>query len=131
MSEKPNKPKETNNVMCRRKSMNIHQHKYIKLLDYAITQKNAYHMEPGLKASNMTETEFENIRDSLFINANMQAPPPNKNQTYDWRLRPEAVFGYLTYKQYEHAEKSSKTALYISSLSIVIAVLTLIVSAVT
>lgn len=49
-------------------------HKYIKLLSYAISQKIPYHMEPGLQSANMTETEFENIRDSLFINANMQAP---------------------------------------------------------
>lgn len=110
--------------------MNIHEHKYIKLLDYAVSQKGSYHMEPGLTAANMTETEFENIRDSLFINAHMHAPPPNKSQIYEWRLRPEAVFGYLAYKQYEHAESSSKTALYISSASLLIAVLTLIMTAI-
>lgn len=85
-------------------------------------------MEPGLQSANMTETEFENIRDRLFINANMQAPPPGKNQVYDWRLRPEAVFGYLTYKQYEHAQQSSKRALYIASASLGVAVLTLVTS---
>ncbi len=107
--------------------MSIEQHKYIKLLDYAISQQSSYHMEPGLQSANMTESEFENIRDSLFINSNVQSPP-NKNQVYDWRLRPEAVFGYLTYKQYEHAQKSSKRALYISSASFSVAVLTLVIS---
>jgi hypothetical protein len=110
--------------------MSINEHKYIKLLDYAIAQKSSYHMEPGLLDANMTETEFENIRDSLFINARMQAPPPNKNQVYDWRLKPEAVFGYLTYKQYEHAQKSSRQALYISAISLTVATLTLVVTGV-
>ena len=108
--------------------MSIEQHKYIKLLDYAISQRSSYHMEPGLQSANMTESEFENIRDSLFIKANMQAPPPNKNQVYDLRVRPEAVFGYLTYKQYEHAQKSSKRAFYISSAFFSVAVLTLVIS---
>lgn len=108
--------------------MSIEEHKYIKLLSYAISQKSSYHMEPGLQSANMTETEFENIRDSLFINANMQAPPPGKTQVYDWRLRPEAVFGYLTYKQYEHAQQSSKRALYIAAASLGVAALTLVIS---
>lgn len=108
--------------------MSIEQHKYIKLLEYAINQRGSYHMEPGLLIAGMTETEFENIRDSLFINANMQAPPPNKSQIYDWRLSPEAVFGYLTFKQYEHAQKSSKKALYISVVSLAVATLTLSVT---
>lgn len=108
--------------------MSIEEHKYIKLLSYATSQRSSYHMEPGLQLANMTETEFENIRDSLFINANMQAPPPGKNQVYNWRLRPEAVFGYLTYKQYEHAQKSSKRALYIATASLGAAVLTLLIS---
>lgn len=110
--------------------MSINEHKYIKLLDYAVAQKSSYHMEPGLHNANMTETEFDNIRDSLFINAHMQAIPPNKNQVYDWRLKPEAVFGYLTYKQYEHAQKSSKNALYISTISLAVAALTLAVTGV-
>ncbi len=114
-------------VMCRREIMDIHEHKYIKLLDYAVAQKSSYHMEPGLKSANMTETEFENIRDSLFINAHMQAPPPNKHEVYDWRLRPEALFGYLTYKQYEHAVKSTHRALYISSASLVVALIALVI----
>lgn len=108
--------------------MSIEEHKYIKLLSYAISQRSSYHMEPGLQSANMTETEFENIRDSLFINANMQTPPPGKNQVYDWRLRPEAVFGYLTYKQYEHAHKSSKRAFYVATASLCVAVLTLIIT---
>lgn len=108
--------------------MSIEEQKYIKLLDYAIAQLSSYHMEPGLESANMTESEFVNIRDSLFINANIQAPPPNKNQVYDWRLRPEAVFGYLTYKQYEHAQKSSKRALYIAAASHSVAVITLVIS---
>jgi hypothetical protein len=101
-------------------------HKYIKLLDYAVAKDGLYHMAPALTAAKMTETEFENIRDSLFINAHTQAPPPNKNQNFEWRLRPEAVFGYLTYKQYEHAQQSSKRAMYISSGSFIVAILSLI-----
>ncbi|MDH5358149.1 MAG: hypothetical protein OEW63_05940 [Gammaproteobacteria bacterium] len=108
--------------------MSINKHKYIKLLEYAVAQKSSYYMEPGLLAANMTETEFENIRDSIFINANTQAPPPNKNQVFDWRLKPEAVFGYLTYKQYEHAQQSSKQAIYISAISLAVATLTLVVA---
>ena len=108
--------------------MSIKEHKYIKLLDYAVEQKGSYHMEPGIKEANMIEREFKNIRDSLFINVHMQAPPPNKNQTYDRRLKPEAVLGYFAYKQYEHAQKSSKQTLYISSVSLAVATLTLVLT---
>ncbi|MBK1888358.1 hypothetical protein [Marinobacter sp. DY40_1A1] len=109
--------------------MSIEEHQYIKLLDYAISQKGSYHMEPGLSAAKMTEREFESVRDTFFINAHMQAPPPGQSQVYDWRLRPEAVFGYLAYKQYDHAQKSSKRALYISSASLMVAAASLVVGA--
>jgi len=110
--------------------MSIEEHQYIKLLDYAISQEGSYHMEPGLSAAKMTEREFESVRESLFLNAHMQAPPPGQPEVYDWRLRPEAVFGYLTYKQYDHAQKSSKRALYISSVSLIIAAGSLVVGAI-
>ncbi|EKO3401391.1 hypothetical protein OI845_004323 [Vibrio fluvialis] len=106
----------------------MNQHKYIKLLEFAVKQTSSYCMQDGLKAANMTENEFLNIRDSLFINAQMISPPPTMSQVYDWRLRPEAVFGYLGFKQYEHAQKSSKTAMYVASASLIIAVLTLAVT---
>jgi hypothetical protein len=54
--------------------VSIEQHQYIKLLDYAISQKGSYHMEPKLAAAKMTEREFDTVRESLFLNANMQAP---------------------------------------------------------
>lgn len=107
-------------------SMSIDEHKYIKLLDYAVSQVGSYHMTPALERANMTEREFELIRDTLFVNANMQAPPPRPNQTYDWRLRPEAVFGYLAYKQYEHAQKSSQRAFYVASGSLIVAFFALV-----
>jgi hypothetical protein len=109
--------------------MNIEEHKYVKLLEYAVSQKGSYHMEPGLKQANMTEREFELIRDSIFINANMQAPPPGKSQVYDWRLKPEALFGFLAFKQYEHAQASANRAIWFSSVSLLVAITTLGISA--
>lgn len=106
----------------------MNNHKYIKLLEYAVSKTDSYHMEPGLIEANMTESEFELIRDSLFINAHLQSPPPNKSQIFEWRLRPEAVFGYLSYKQYEHAQKSSKKAIYIATVSAWVAAATLVIT---
>jgi hypothetical protein len=105
--------------------MDINDHKYIKLLEYVMDKKSSYVMRDALDYAKMTESEFLNVRDVLFINANMQAPPPNASLIYDWRLRPEAVFGYLNYKQYQHSVKSSNKAVYISVVSLIIAVLTL------
>lgn len=105
--------------------MKIEKHKYIKLLEYAISQTSSYHMEPGLREANMTEREFLYIRDSIFINANTQAPPPNIYEVFDWKLKPEAIFGYLSFKQYEQAQGSSSKAFYISTASLVVAILTL------
>jgi hypothetical protein len=56
-------------------------------------------MEPGLSVAKLTEREFESVRESLFLNAHMQVPPPGQSEVYDWRLRPDSVFGYLTCKQ--------------------------------
>ena len=106
----------------------MEKHQYIELLEYAMSQKGSYHMEPGLVKAKMTESEFQNVRDAFFVNAHIQAPPPNKSQVFNWRLSPEAVFGYLSYKQYEHAQKSSTQAFYISIASLSVAVLTLAVT---
>jgi hypothetical protein len=66
--------------------MSIEEHQYIKLLDYAISQKGSCHMEPGLSAAKMTEREFESVRESLFLNAQMQAPPSGQSEVYNFRL---------------------------------------------
>ncbi|MFQ3282961.1 hypothetical protein [Reinekea sp.] len=103
------------------------KHKYIKLIEFAISQDSAYHMQLGLDASKMSESEFKLIRDSTFLTEHLE---PNMPMSYifDWKLKPEAIFGYLSYMQYEHSDKSSKRAMFFSTASLIIAIASLAIT---
>jgi hypothetical protein len=81
-----------------------------------------FHLEPALKASKLTKDEFEMIRDSLFYRDNLPEIHEPTSQLLEWKLKPDAVFAYLSYKQYEHAIISTKRALWIATASLVVAV---------
>jgi hypothetical protein len=103
-------------------------HRYIKLLDYVVEEDSSFHLDPALLSANMSEAEFELIRDSIFYRENLPDSISLRNQVLSWTLKPEALFGYLTYKQYQQAVKSSKRAMYFASASLLVAVAGLAIS---
>ncbi|MEW8293008.1 MAG: hypothetical protein AB2660_01340 [Candidatus Thiodiazotropha sp.] len=104
-------------------------HKYIKFLDFIIDKESTYRLGPAFQYSKLTESEFNLIKDSIFYTENLPDSYSTRSQYLDWKIKPEALFGYLSYKQYEHAIVSSKRAFWISVGSLAIAVLSLALSA--
>lgn len=98
-------------------------HRYIKFLDYVVTQKGSFHLEPALTQANMSESEFELIRDTIFYRENLPDLIAVRSQVLNWTLRPEALFGYLTYIQYDHAVKSSTRAFFLASAFFAVAII--------
>jgi hypothetical protein len=95
------------------------EHKYIKLLDYVVRQKKtSFHLQPGFDESGLSKDEFLLIQDSFFYRDNLPDNYETASQELEWRLKPEALFGYLSYKQYEHAIHSAKWALWIATASL-------------
>ncbi|MCG7869814.1 MAG: hypothetical protein JAY74_26015 [Candidatus Thiodiazotropha taylori] len=63
------------------------------------------------------------IRDSLFYHENLPDNHESASQSLNWQLKPDAVFGYLSYKQYEHAIRSAMWAKWIALASLAVAVI--------
>jgi hypothetical protein len=107
----------------------VFEHKYIKLLDRVIAHdKGSFHLEPAFKASKLTKDEFEMIRDSLFYRENLPDSHEPASQSLNWKLKPEAVFQYLSYQQYVHAISSTKKALWVATASLVIATIGIVLN---
>lgn len=103
-------------------------HKYIKFLDHVVKEEGSFHLDPAFQHSKLSESEFNLIRDSIFYNENLPDVIAVRSQYLEWKLKPEALFGYLNYKQYEHAIESSKRAFRISVVSLLVAIISLSVS---
>ena len=99
------------------------EHKYIKFLDYVIEQNGSFHLQPAFDASGLTKDEFHLIKDFFVYSENLPDSREPASQSLNWKLKPEAVFGYLTYKQYEHAISSTRKALWIASISLGVALI--------
>lgn len=99
------------------------KHKYIVFIDKVLDQKGAsFNLDPAFKASGLSKDEFELIRDSLFYRDNLPDNHEPASQSLNWKLKPDAIFSYLSYKQYEHAIHSAKWALWIATASLVVGV---------
>jgi hypothetical protein len=103
-------------------------HRYIKFLDYVVEQKSSFSLDPGFLLANMSESEFELIRDAIFYRENLPESISVRHQSLYWTLKPEALFGYLTFKQYQQAVDSSKRAMYFASASLVVAIVGLAIN---
>jgi hypothetical protein len=63
------------------------------------------------------------IKDFFVYNDNLPDSHELASQSLNWKLKPEAVFGYLNYKQYEHAISSTKKVFWIASISLTVAII--------
>ncbi|MCG7984642.1 hypothetical protein A3194_12815 [Candidatus Thiodiazotropha endoloripes] len=105
------------------------EHKYIVFLDNVLEQKGgSFRLDPALKASGLSKDEFEQIRDAYFYRDNLPERIDSASQSLEWRLKPEAVFWYLNYKQYAHAIKSTKKAFWISAASLAVATIGIVIA---
>ncbi len=103
-------------------------HKYIVLLDNVVEKSGSFALGPAMDAANITESEINLVLDAFFYTEQLPDSYSLRNQDLEWKLKPEALFGYLSYKQYEQAVTSSNRAYWLAFASFLVAAVTLAVS---
>jgi hypothetical protein len=95
------------------------EHKYIKFLDFVVRQKSSsFCLQKGFEESGLSKYEFSLMQDVFFYRDNLPDEYEPASEFLEWKLKPEALFGYLSFKQYEHAIHSAKWALWIATASL-------------
>ena len=109
----------------------MNKHGYIELIEYAMKERN-FSIEEVCNAIRLPESDFMFIRHEIFaLSAAQEQPTVHKNERLEWKLSPQAIFGYIQYQAYTDAVESSRRsqklaiwALYISALSALGSILT-------
>jgi hypothetical protein len=84
------------------------KHGYIELIEYALKERN-FSIEQVCRAIKLPISDFMFIRHEIFIlNGNQAEATVHHNELLEWKLSPQAVFGYIQYKAYEDSVESSK-----------------------
>ena len=90
--------------------------KFIKLIEFAL-KNPSFTIAQACKASNMTPTEFEGAKYSLF-NLRGEHENAHPNADLSWRLSPEAYFNYLNFLEFKHAVATARKAHWTAIVSI-------------
>ena len=99
------------------------KHGYIELIEYAMKERN-FSIEQACRAIKLPISDFMFIRHEIFIlNGNQAEAIVHHNELLEWKLSPQAVFGYIQYKAYEDAVESSKRSHKLAILALCISAL--------
>lgn len=100
----------------------IEDHYTIKLIKFTLERGNKnFTAQQAAEYCNIGLHEFNLIWKSIFIPNTNQTNNFNNNEEYRWELKPEAFFSYMSYLEYKDSLASSKKALKIAIISIIIA----------
>lgn len=110
-------------------------HPYIMLIEYTMKDRH-FSIEQACTACKLSISDFMFIRHSLFVlNGIQDQPYVQLNELMEWKLSPEALFGYIQYTAYQDSLKSAEkadrravVALIIASISAATALITSLVS---
>jgi hypothetical protein len=86
-------------------------------------KKTSFHLQPGFDESGLSKDEFLLIQDTFFYRDTLPDNYEPASQVLEWKLKPDALFGYLSYKQYEHAICSATKAQWIAGISLAVALI--------
>ncbi|WP_369983840.1 hypothetical protein [Thalassolituus sp.] len=97
-------------------------HPYIKLIKFAI-ENRSFTVEQACMAAHISREEFMFVRHELFVLSGAQQEPViSHQQVMDWKVSPQALFGYIQYQAYrdavESASKADQRALIATRISI-------------
>ncbi|EGQ7979861.1 hypothetical protein ACPF4D_003570 [Vibrio cholerae] len=95
------------------------KHAYIKLIEYALENKN-FSKEQACNKCGLSSVEFDFIRHDIFILSAAQEKPIAKHESFEWKVSPQSYFNYLQYCQYQHAIETANRAHRVSIAAIVI-----------
>lgn len=85
-------------------------HPYIKLIQFAI-ENRSFTVEQACMAAHISREEFMFVRHDLFVLSGAQLGPVfSQQQVMDWKVSPQALFGYIQYQAYRDAVESARKA---------------------
>jgi len=107
----------------------LEPHSCVRLVEFALKHR-AFSPSDACKASGLKDEDFQFIAPSIFILNQKQESGDllRRGDTQEWRLRPEAYFGYLQFVSYRHAVESAKQAYRLSVLSVVVALISAVLA---
>lgn len=85
-------------------------HPYIKLIQFAI-ENRSFTVEQARMAAHLSHEEFMFVRHDLFVLSGAQLDPViHEQQVMEWKVSPQALFGYIQYQAYRDAVESARKA---------------------
>lgn len=109
----------------------IEKHKYIKLLEFSLENRNFTKVQ-ACNASGLSQSDFDFIKGQIFSLSAAQESFVSANENHEWKLSPQAFFNYLQFQEFKHAvntaETSKKIAIASIAISGLLAVASLVVS---
>ncbi|WP_415887775.1 hypothetical protein ACMXYO_06895 [Neptuniibacter sp. QD37_6] len=97
----------------------LEHHKYIKLIEFALSQKNFSKVQ-ACEAAGLTRQEFDFVRHEIFILSGAQTEYVNDHEEYEWKLSTQAFFNYLQFSEFKFAVSAAKKAQLTAMAAIVI-----------
>lgn len=97
-------------------------HPYIRLIEYALENKS-FSIEQACTATKFPLMDFQRVQEQLFLlDEHQRENTQYYNLEMQWRVRPEALFGYIQFQAYrdavESANKADQRALIATRISI-------------
>lgn len=85
-------------------------HPYIKLIQFAI-ENRSFTVEQARMAAHLSREEFMFVRHDLFVLGGAQLDPViHEQQVMEWKVSPQALFGYIQYQAHRDAVESASKA---------------------
>lgn len=105
----------------------IENQKLVKLLKFAIEERN-FSANQAVSQCNMGISEFYDIWESIFIKTPAFENGFDCSRSYDWILKPEALFSYMNFLEYRDSLTNARRAYWVAIASIVISTATVLLS---
>jgi hypothetical protein len=87
----------------------IESHKYIKLLEYALENRNFTKVQ-ACEASGLSQSDFDFIKWQIFSLSAAQESFVSPNEEHEWKLAPQAFFNYLQFQEFKHAVNTAEVS---------------------
>jgi len=85
-------------------------HPYIKLIEYALGNKS-FSIEQACAATKFPLMDFQRVQEQIFLlDEHQRENTQYYNLEMQWRVSPDALFGYIQFKAYQDALASAEKA---------------------
>ena len=91
----------------------------IKLIKFSIGNRR-FQISDAMNSAGIGYSEFVDLANIIYENRIDHNQSINIHEIREWNLKPEALFGYMSLKEFEHSVKSAKEAKTIAITAIII-----------